>query len=49
MVEYATVAWSLWPHTKKNIDGIEFVQRRAERLLTTITAAIVAFHQCLLI
>ena len=37
IVEYATVAWS--PHTKKGIDSIESVQRRAARFLTMITAA----------
>ena len=31
IVEYATVAWS--PHTKKGIDGIESVQRRAARFV----------------
>ena len=31
IVEYATVAWS--PHTKKGINGIESVQRRAARFI----------------
>ena len=31
IVEYATVAWS--PHTKKGIDCIESVQRRAARFV----------------
>lgn len=31
-VEYASTVWD--PHTKKNIDKIEAVQRRAARLVT---------------
>ena len=51
IVEYATVAWS--PHTNKGIDcslTVTNLFNTAQHvLLTAITAAIVAFHLCLLI
>ena len=33
-MEYATAAWD--PHTKKNIDELEKIQRRAARLVTGV-------------
>ena len=47
IIEYATVAWS--PNTNKGIDCIESIRLAQHVLLTAITAAIVAFHLCLLI